>query len=128
MSSHTLQKGLRWTARSWAAMSLLFLTAFIVGNFRGPGNGPTFSEWIGLALFPTATIVGLVIAFRKELLGGVVTIASLMGFYLWHFAVSGRLAGGPWFALIAAPGLLFLLVGLSEYSWRNSLPVSSKHG
>ena len=80
---------------------------------------------MGLAFFPTGIIVGLLVAFRKELLGGAVTILSLMGFYVWHLAVSGRLAAGPWFALIAAPGLLFLLVGLTEYRLKRSQEIGN---
>jgi hypothetical protein len=120
MSSHALQTKLRWTARIWAGMSLLMLSAFIVGDVGRSGNWPNFSQWIGLAFFPTGIITGLVLAFRKELLGGAVTVLSLMGFYVWHFAVSGRLAAGPWFALIAAPGLLFLLLGLAESGGKRS--------
>jgi hypothetical protein len=102
----------RWTARIGAVMSLLFLAAFIFGNAKEAAKWPTFVEWIGLALFPAGIIVGLLIAFRRELVGGGIVTLSLLGFYIWHFAVSGTLAAGPWFAFIAAPGLLFLITGL----------------
>ena len=103
---------LRWTARIWAVMSLLFLAAFIFGDAEKAGKWPTIAEWIGLAFFPAGIIVGLLIAFKRELLGGETVVLSLVGFYIWHYAVSGRLAAGPWFALVAAPGLLFLITGL----------------
>ena len=101
----------RWTARIWTAASLLFLSAFIFGDAE-PGNWPTITQWIGLAFFPTGVVIGLLTAFRKEVLGGIIAVVSLIGIYAWCFAVSGRLAVGPWFALIAAPGLLFLIAGL----------------
>jgi hypothetical protein len=112
MSSNKPEMIIRWTARIWAVASLLFLSAFIFGDGERSGNWPTIPQWIGLAFFPTGIIVGLLIAFQKELLGGGITVLSLIGFYVWHFVVAGQLAAGPWFALLAAPGFLFVLAGL----------------
>jgi hypothetical protein len=103
---------IRWTARIWIVASLLFLSAFIFGDAERPGISPTAMEWVGLAFFPIGIIMGLVFALWKEVLGGVITVLSLIGFYIWHFVVSGHLAAGPWFALVAAPGFLFLVAGL----------------
>jgi hypothetical protein len=112
MSSNNLESIIRWTARIWAVASLLFLSAFIFGDAERSGIWPTITEWIGLAFFPTGIVVGLLIAFWKEFQGGTIAVFSLMGFYIWHFAVSGKLDAGPWFALIAAPGFLFVLASL----------------
>lgn len=112
MSSNKPESVIRWTARIWAVASLLFLSAFIFGDAERSGNWPTITQWIGLAFFPTGIILGLLIAFRKELPGGGITLLSLTGFYVWHFVVAGDLAAGPWFALLAAPGFLFVLAGL----------------
>jgi hypothetical protein len=109
------KNAVRWAARAWSVASLLFLSAFILGTAE-PAKWPTAVEWIGLACFPVGVIVGLLVAWRKELLGGGIAVLSLAGFYAWHFVVSGKLPGGPWFALIAAPGLLFLLAGLLSRS------------
>jgi hypothetical protein len=109
---------IRWTARIWTAASLLFLSAFIFGGAERTGNWPTITQWVGLAFFPTGTVLGLLMALRKEVLGGGIAVASLIGIYTWRFVVAGHLAG-PWFALIAAPGLLFLISGLLT----NSSPV-----
>ena len=47
-----------------------------------------------------------------ELADAHAAVVSLIGICAWHFAVSSHLAAGPWFALIAAPGPLFLIAGL----------------
>jgi hypothetical protein len=107
---------IRWTARIWTLACLLFLCAFIFGDAERSGRWPTSTEWIGLAVFPTGIVVGLLIAFRKEFQGGAIAVLSLVGFYIWHFAVSGKLDAGPWFALIAAPGFLFVLANLLSKS------------
>jgi hypothetical protein len=112
ISSNKLEGAIRWTARVWTAASLLFLSAFIFGGAEQLGNWPTMTQWVALAFFPTGIVAGLLIALWKEALGGGITIGSLLGFYAWRIAVTGHLAAGPWFALIAAPGLLFLIAGL----------------
>lgn len=101
---------LRWAARIGSVASLLFLSAFIFGAAE-TAQWPTIEEWLGLAFFPIGVIVGLLVGWRKELFGGGIAVLSLAGFYVWHFVVSGKLAAGPWFAFVAAPGLLFLLAG-----------------
>lgn len=111
MSASTLESVARWTARIWSIASLLFVSAFIVGGEEG-GKWPTAMEWAGLAFFPGGVIAGLLIAWRKEALGGGITILSLAGFYIWHFLDAGRFAAGPWFLLVAAPGFLFVLASL----------------
>ena len=103
---------LRLIARVSSVASLLLLSAFVVGDVRGDGGAPTASEWIGLALFPGGIIIGLALAWWRELLGGAITLLSLVGFYAWHVLTSGGLPAGPYFLLFAAPGLLFLVAAL----------------
>lgn len=112
MPTSKLEKGFRLTARVWSFGSLLFLFAFIVGHLNTPRAAPTMSEWLGLAFFPAGIVVGLLIAIRKDLLGGAIAVLSLFGFYAWHMLVAGRIPQGPWFLGIAAPGLLHLIAGL----------------
>jgi hypothetical protein len=100
-------------ARIWCIASIVFVLAFVVGEaLNGNGTTPTPIEWIALALFPGGVVVGLAIAWFRKGLGGGITIASLIGFYLWLFLERGRFPGGPYFALVAAPGFLFVLSSL----------------
>jgi hypothetical protein len=113
MLTTTTTSAIRWTARFGSVASLLVLAAFIFGDTER-GVSPTALEWLGIAFFPGGVIVGMLLAWRKELLGGAITAASLLGFYAWHFSVSGKLSAGPWFILLAAPGILFLVASLTE--------------
>ena len=66
-------------------------------------------EWFGLAFFPIGVVVGMVIAWWKEGVGAVVTLASLLGFYLvYGYLLRYHIAGWA-FVLFASPGFLFLL-------------------
>jgi hypothetical protein len=112
--SETLQsKTLTWIARIWSLASIGFVLAFVFGEgLSGNGVNPTAAEWIGLAMWPGAMVVGLVIAWFRKGLGGAISIASLVAFYFWNLLERGRFPGGPYFVLIAAPGILFLLSSL----------------
>jgi len=110
----------RWVARVWSILSILAVLAFAVGGAVG-GNGPrpTPQEWVGLALWPIGVGVGLVVAWFREELGGVLALGCLIAFYIWNLLRSGHLPRGPFFFLMAAPGLLFLIAGfLSRRSAR----------
>jgi glucose-6-phosphate-specific signal transduction histidine kinase len=66
------------------------------------------SEAVGLLFFPLGILIGMVLGWRHELWGGLVTVGSLVAFYLWHAFSSGGLPTGPYFLLFALPGSLFL--------------------
>src|SRR5262245_10853640 len=96
---------LRWVARAWGLASTLLLLAFMFGgreHFR-----PTANEALGLLLFPVGVVVGFAVAWRREGVGGLISLGSLALFFLWIFARDGRLRGVPYFFLLfAAPGFL----------------------
>lgn len=97
---------LRWIARVGSLLSTFFVVA---AAMDGKGGPPTPNEAVGLLLFPIGVLVGFAIAWRREAFGGLVTIGSLLAFYVWHGTLQGSLPRGPYFAILAAPGLLFLL-------------------
>jgi HSP20 family molecular chaperone IbpA len=66
------------------------------------------NEWIGLVFFPIGVVIGMVIAWWKEGVGSVVTVASLVGFYLVYGYVLRNHIGGLAFVAFASPAFLFL--------------------
>jgi len=102
----------RWMARVWSILSMLAVFVFAVGEIAGgTGPRPTLQECVGLALWPVGVCVGLVVAWYREELGGILALGCLMAFYVWNLLRSGHLPQGPFFFFIAAPGLLFLIAG-----------------
>ncbi len=80
--------------------------------FLGEGFEPdkiTPREWISLFFFPFGVILGMILAWWKEGLGGAITVASLIGEILVG-DVSG--AGGRYMLICASPGFLFLILWL----------------
>ena len=99
--------GLEWIARGASIASITLLVLIFLGeSFQPLKISP--QEGIGLIFFPTGVVAGMIIAWRKEAMGGIVTVASLVGFYLVYGYLLRNHIGGWFFLLFAAPGFLFL--------------------
>ena len=106
----------RWFARITSVLMLVVLALFVFGE--GGAGLPSWQAWVGFLFFPAGVSVGFVLAWRREALGAMVSISSLLAFYLVAgWLLSGRLPSGPWFAIFTSPALLFLL---SSYLSRHS--------
>jgi len=60
--------------------------------------------------------VGLVLAWRWEILGGSLIVLGMAAFYLLDYLFSGSFPRGLVFLLIASPGVLFPVHGVREKS------------
>jgi len=105
------ETAIRWVARVWSIASLGFVLVMAIGEIVYPHAAApaTVRDFVGLSLFPFGTCVGMVLAWRWEGIGGAVTVGSLVAFYALLRIADGRFPRGPYFALVAAPGALFLL-------------------
>jgi hypothetical protein len=113
MSETLASRALSWVARIWSLASIVFVLVFLFGEgLSGHGAQPTAAEWIGLALWPGGVAVGLVVAWFRRGLGGAVAIGCLIAFYVWNLLERATFPRGPYFLLVAAPGILFLLSSL----------------
>jgi len=106
---------IRWVARAWSIASVGFILLMFIGSDLAEGFNPaqfTPRDWVGLFFFPFGVCLGMIVAWRREGLGGGITVGSLLAFYATMRVMSGRFPRGPWFALVAAPGVLFLVCWL----------------
>lgn len=106
---------LRWAARLTSIVSIGMLLAFL-----GPGEKgtPTLPEALLMAFFPFGLMAGMVLGWWKELSGGLVSVGSLAAFYAVVMVQRGHFPTGPYFALFALPGVLFLAAALVRSSPR----------
>ena len=106
-----LESVLRWIARVWSVACVGFVLLILVGEMVSPHAAPPSSlrELVGLLLFPFGVCLGLILAWRWEVVGGVIALGSLAVFYMTMFLSDGRFPRGPFFVLVAGPGLLFLV-------------------
>lgn len=113
MGEGTASRALMWVARIWSLAAVGFVLLFLMGDgLNGQGGRPTGAEWIGLAFWPGGVCLGLIIAWFRLGLGGTIATGSLVGFYIWYLLDRGMFPGGPYFILVAAPGVLFLVASL----------------
>lgn len=113
-------KTFHWIARIISAVCIGFILLIFLGEgLTVDGIWPTTSEWVGLFFFPFGLLVGLLIAWRYELVGGLISIASLATFYLWNYIATGRFPTGPYLLLMALPGVLFVISAL----WMDKRPL-----
>jgi hypothetical protein len=110
-----LTLAIRWTARAWAVATIGVVLLLSVAEGLYPSR-PV--EWIGLLLYPGGVCVGMLVAWWREGLGGAITVASLVAFYILYTATAGYLPRGPWWLILAVPGFLFL------WSWKRSRGVA----
>src|SRR5262249_20274597 len=94
----------------WGIASALLLMAFAFGG-REHLRFTAVSAAVFL-LFPVGVVAGFVLAWWRELAGGLVTVGSLALFYLLLFAWNGWVPRTPYFLLFAAPGFLHLASAL----------------
>lgn len=107
-------KVIRWTARVWSIASFGFVVLMVVGEIVLP-HAPAPSglrDWVGLLLFPVGVCVGMAVGWRWQGIGGGIAVACLIAFYAALRLWDGRFPPGPYFVLVAAPGILFLLCWL----------------
>jgi hypothetical protein len=108
----------RWIARLWSVASILIILLLCVGegiHYTGP------MQWLGFLFYPVGVSIGMILAWRRECLGGGITVACLVVFYMIHFATAGVLPRGWGWLVLAAPGFLFLLCGFRRDQASKSL-------
>ncbi len=102
----------RWAARLASVVCLAIIFLFFAGEGFDFGAVRAV-EYVGLAFFPLGVMIGLVLAWREELIGGTVAIVSIAAFYLiYGMILSGRLWQGWAFLPFLVPGFLFVIYGL----------------
>lgn len=102
---------LRWSARITSVLAMGIIAIFATSG----GGVPSKAEWIAIALFPAGVLIGMIIAWKREMPGAIISLASLLIFYGYMFAQSAFAADMRYvgnFALFGIPGVLFLAAGL----------------
>jgi hypothetical protein len=99
---------LRWIARIWSIASIAFLSFMLIASIVGAGeeNGGFASsrEVVQFLFFPLGILIGMIIAWKWEGLGGIITTGSIIVFHVFR----PDLIFEGMFDVLAVPGLLFL--------------------
>jgi hypothetical protein len=104
----------RWIAR----ISAGFAAALILLIFIGEGLTGGFEPLLYMSVRETLMVVafialwlGLLLGWKWELYGGLLTACGVVAFYLIDYFFTGSLPGVPLPLIFASPSLLFLYCG-----------------
>jgi len=113
MKKNSLLLGVvRWSGRVLGILSICTILLFVFGE-KGTTTNIALKEWIGFLFFPIGIFIGILIAWRNEIAGGVVCIASLVCFYfIYSLLLNGHFPQGMAFLVISIPGFISLLSGV----------------
>jgi hypothetical protein len=98
----------RWVTRVLGSLMALLLLTFMIGEGYNPFT-MQLRDALKTLLFPASVVVGLLLAWRWEGLGGVITLGGFGGFFLWERLASGHWPRGWAFHVFTAPAVLFLI-------------------
>ena len=107
-----MSKLLWWIAGISGTALVLFLLLLVTGKLGEPDAG----EWVYLAFFSFGFSVGLLLGWWRPLVGGTISIASMVLSQVTMVAV-GRtfeLTLYAGYGLMCSPGVLFVIVGLKR--------------
>ena len=105
----------RWLARGLSLLAAGMVVLIFIGEGGFNPLALTGREAVLMALFWTAWL-GLLVAWRWELLGAAMTLGGMSLFYLAHYLDVARWPQGWAFAFLASPGVFFLYCGIRK--WR----------
>lgn len=109
----TLPHVLRWSARAVGSLIIAFVLLHVIGDGIPNLQRLTAEEsvlWLGFAM----SIVGFVMIWRWELVGGLVAVIGIATFYAAEFMISGNIPGGWVLPLFFVPGVFSIACWLIE--------------
>ena len=109
---------LRWTARSLSVGLAALFAAIAVGEGPAPLLHLSWSTPSFCLLL--LSLVGLLVAWRKEAFGATLAISGSVGFYVYDFVSSGfeRFPGGWVFPLLILTPVLYLIAWTAQRTAR----------
>ena len=108
---------LRWIARTLASIMAVLILLIFVGETLGEGVQSLLHMTVRgiLMMFAFFALwLGLLLGWKWEFFGGLLTLCAVIVFYTLNFLFTGIFPGGPFFLIFAFPSLLFLYCG-----WQN---------
>lgn len=104
----------RWIARISSRIMAALILLIFVGEALADGFEPILhmtAREIAMMVAFFALWLGLLLGWKWELYGGLLTISGVVAFYALDYLFSGTIPRGPFFLVFAFPSLLFMYYG-----------------
>ena len=105
---------IRWIARIASVLAAAAVVLFFIGDGLAEGFRPLLNLTVRESAMMTAFALawlGLLLGWRWELTGGLITASAMVAFYLLDYLFSGTFPRGPYFLILFSPSLLYLYCG-----------------
>jgi len=102
----------RLIAQIISVLIFIFMAVMLIGHIFGDSrDDATITLWEAIAImfFPVGVLAGLIIAWKKEVLGGIINIASMAIFFTYMCILRGRILEGWIWIIFILPGILFII-------------------
>ena len=105
------EAAVRWTARVLSALLVGLVLVMFIGLSIDAGFRPPRLTGVEIAqmIFFWTACIGMVVAWRWQVIGGALSLGGMVLFFAVEFAVIGRLAGRLVLYLMLLQGALFVL-------------------
>ncbi len=122
MNKYKVINSIKWVARILSICCIGILLLFFIGE----GNMSEFAkisigEWILFLFFPIGLMIGLIVSWWKEGIGGSIVVGSVILFNIVDNILSGRLKLEFEFLVFAIPGILFILHKYLMNNWKEDI-------
>ncbi|NND16228.1 MAG: hypothetical protein HKN89_07870 [Eudoraea sp.] len=110
MDSKKVRNSLRWVARIWGSAIAAFVLFFLIMDLLsgGTAEGISSNEMLTFICFPLSPIIGFIIAWKWEFLGGLIVLAGMIGLSILRpDLITNFLLIG----VVLLPGLIFIWLG-----------------
>ena len=115
MNGSTTLQVVRWIARVSSGFSAALILLFFIGEGLTKGFEPLLHMSVRESLMVVAFVavwLGLLLGWKWELYGGLLTACGVAAFYLVDYLFTDTFPRVPYFLIFASPCLLFLYCGL----------------
>jgi len=117
LRSHILStkvtRTLRWLARFIGTVTALTIAAFWLAESRFIALRVSISDALQMVCI-LITLIGFLIAWRHEMIGGLAMLLGMGSFYLLEWRLKGAPPVGLLFKTAVFTGILFLLIWIHE--------------
>lgn len=107
-------KSIRWLGRAGSIAVIVLLVMFVVGETNHDSLPLRARDLVGLSLFPVGVVLGMLVSWKYEIEGALLSIGSLIGFYVVCQVLVGNTPDGWAFVIFTSPAFLFFLSGSME--------------
>lgn len=108
-SKKNILKVILWIARILGTITIVFLLFMSFGELfssEKPATGLTSTlDIISLLFFPLSTIIGLVLAYKWEGIGGIITVGGMISLHIIRPDIASNLL----ISAFAIPGLFYII-------------------